>query len=125
MRRTAFGLILAMLAVFLPQGASPARAAGCEGIDNAFAYNECLARTGPQRSTARRARAGGNSGAIARKRVTGRYNPAVDDSGPGVFINRGRSRTSAVIDPWRSSRKAAPQRGRTWLGYGPRGYRWR
>lgn len=85
---------------------APALAQGaCSGITNAFAYNECLARSGPQKRTRASRYRGGNPEATVRGRA--RFDPAVDDSGSrrGVRISRGRNRTSAVIDPWASIKR--------------------
>lgn len=100
--RTVFlGAALAGAALLLP--ASPALAS-CEGISNAFAYNECLAKQGPGRSTARAPKAGRGADpeSTVRSRTRARYNPSADDrsTSRGVSISRGRNRTSVVIDPW-------------------------
>lgn len=100
------GLLLAAAALL--GGASPA-SANCEGISNAFAYNECLAKQGPGRSTARAPKAGRGADpeSTVRSRTRARYNPSADDAGStrGISISRGRTRTSAVIDPWGSLKR--------------------
>lgn len=101
-RNVVFGLALACAG--LVTGTSGAMAAGCEGISNPFAYNECLAKQGPQRSTSRARRSrGGNPEATVRGRA--RYNPSADDRNSSVRISRTRGRSSAVIDPWGSIKR--------------------
>ncbi len=99
-RTALLGLALAGTALLLP--ASPVLAAGCEGISNAFAYNECLAKQGPARSTSRVRRAGRGTDPEATVRGGARYAPGPADAGEGrgVRISRSRGRSSAVIDPW-------------------------
>jgi hypothetical protein len=86
--------------------------AACEGITNAFIYNECLAREGPQKRT-RAPRAG--RGADPEATVTGRARRgrSVED-GQGITISRrsGR-RVKAVIDPWSGVRSGKVQRSKT------------
>jgi hypothetical protein len=93
--------------------ASPLPAfAACEGISNAFAYNECLAKAGPQkRSRASRARRGADPESTVRG--SARYNPAADDTGArrGVRISRRHGRSRATIDPWGAIKRTfAPSR---------------
>jgi hypothetical protein len=88
------------------QGAS----ASCENITNPFAYNECLAKEGPQKKVHTPGAKGGDPEATVRGRGTGRYasrrsrfSPSAPDpfGGQGISITRrGEHRTSAVIDPW-------------------------
>jgi hypothetical protein len=113
-------LALAVLGISLfgtPITMTPALAQGnCANITNAFAYNECLARSGPQkRMRAARGPRGGNPEATVRGRAD--FDPAADDSGSrrGIRVTRGRNRTRAVIDPWASIKRTftpAPRRGR-------------
>lgn len=90
------------LLMFGALAAAPAVAGPCEGIQNAFAYNNCLAKEGPQkRGRAPRAGRGVDPESTVRGRA--RYNPSADDGGParGVRISRHRGgRSRAVIDPW-------------------------
>lgn len=94
--------------------------ANCEGITNAFAYNECLAKQGPQRGTARAPRAPRGVDPEATVRGKARYSPSRESVGSagasGIVISRQRGRTSAVIDPW-----SAVKRG--FSGPSPRGRR--
>lgn len=89
--------------------ASPA-AASCEGISNAFAYNECLAKQAPARSQrAPRVTAGDPEESVINRRGRG---PRRTLFGPdssamsGVELTRRNGRTSAVIDPWNGVRPA-------------------
>lgn len=80
---------------------APVANASCEGIQNAFAYNDCLSKAGPQkRGRAPKASRGVDPESTVRGRA--RYNPSADDGGParGVRISRHRGRSQAVIDPW-------------------------
>lgn len=89
------------------QGAS----ANCESITNAFAYNECLAKQGPQKKVHAPGAKGGDPEATVQGRGRGagrysrrsRFSPSAPDpdGGQGISITRrGEHRTSAVIDPW-------------------------
>lgn len=77
--------------------------ASCEGINNAFAYNECLAKQAPQRGhRAPRVTSGDPEASVVERRgrrsTRGRY---TSESGlGGVSLTRRNGRTSAVIDPW-------------------------
>jgi hypothetical protein len=103
MRLRAAALVLALWAVAPPRAAV---AAGCEKITNAFAYNECLARQGPQRGQ-RAASAAGDPEATVRGRARGRAGGLETlGGGQGVTIQRrGGNRVSATIDPWASVRQ--------------------
>ncbi|MFN3481715.1 hypothetical protein [Rhabdaerophilum calidifontis] len=103
MRLRAAALLLGLWAV-MPSHA--AIAAGCEQITNAFAYNECLARQGPQRGQ-RAATAAGDPEATVRGRARGRAGGLEPlGGGHGVTIQRrGGNRVSATIDPWSSVRQ--------------------
>lgn len=110
MRNTLLGAALFGAALLLPGSAA---LANCESITNAFAYNECLAKQGPQRSVSRGRRS--NATPLSQAQGRARYNPAVDDGGParGVRISRNRGRSSAVIDPWASIKNSfTPARGK-------------
>lgn len=84
--------------------------ANCESITNPFAYNECLAKQGPQKRSHAPSAKGGDPEATVRGRGAGRYSarrsrytPSAPDpfGGQGISITRrGEHRTSAVIDPW-------------------------
>ncbi|WP_284178302.1 hypothetical protein [Rhabdaerophilum sp. SD176] len=97
--------------VFLGVGffARPALAA-CEGISNAFAYNECLAKQAPQRGQrAPRVTSGDPEASVIhrRGRNSRRANPDAGLSGiGGIEMTRRNGRTSAVIDPWSGVRPA-------------------
>ncbi len=82
--------------------------AACEGISNAFAYNDCLAKQGPARGT-RAPRAGRGVDPEATVRGKARYSPSRESIGSagsgGVAISRSRNRTRAVIDPWGSIKR--------------------
>jgi len=90
--------------------------ANCESITNAFAYNECLAKQGPQRGTARAPRAPRGVDPEATVRGKARYSPSRESAGnagaSGITISRQRGRTSAVIDPWGSIKRTFAPRGR-------------
>jgi hypothetical protein len=105
------GAALAFVAFLAPGSVAWAN---CEGISNPFAYNECLAKQGPQRSVRVPRTNGGDPEATARDRA--RYNPSRDNStSSGVRITRNRNRSSAVIDPWAAIKRAftpAPRRKR-------------
>jgi len=89
------------LLVFGTLAAMPPAVASCEGIQNAFAYNDCLAKAGPQKR-GRAPKAGRGVDPESTVRGRSRYNPSADDGGParGVRISRHRGRSRAVIDPW-------------------------
>lgn len=95
------GPALACVVLLLAQ--SPALAA-CEGISNAFAYNECLAKQGPARGTSRAPKAARGVDPEATVRGKARYSPSREKVGEagasGITISRRRGRSSAVIDPW-------------------------
>lgn len=102
------GLMLAVLA-------TEAEAA-CEGITNAFAYNECLAKQAPQRGVrAPRVTSGDPEASVVerRGRRSGRaLRGRGEDAGGGVTISRRQGRSSAVIDPWGGVRSNANRRSR-------------
>lgn len=93
--------------------APAARAAGgCEHITNAFAYNECLARQGPQRGQrAPSASSGEDPESTVRGRARGLSHVSEPEGGNGVVIQRrtGR-RVSATIDPWAGQRGPSRRR---------------
>lgn len=81
---------------------APGAAASCEGIQNAFAYNDCLAKEGPQKRG--RAPTAGR-GVDPESTVSGRGRRsrarAAYSGGSGVVISRrAGNRVSAAIDPW-------------------------
>ena len=87
--------------------------AACEGINNAFAYNECLAKQAPQRGhRAPRVTSGDPEASVVERRgrrsTRGRY--AAETGAGGVSISRRHGRTSAVIDPWGGVRGKARRR---------------
>ncbi len=92
--------------------AAPVQAA-CDHITNAFAYNECLAKQGPQRGQ----RAISGSAAVdPESTVRGRRQRGELAAGGGngvVIQRRGARRVSATIDPWSGARRPdATPRGR-------------
>jgi hypothetical protein len=91
--------------------ASPVLAAGpCDHITNAFAYNECLAKQGPQRGAREpRSRGGDPEATVRTRRDASRDTTAADT---GVRITRGRGRTRVVIDPWGQITRSAPPQTR-------------
>lgn len=95
--------VIALAGASLLAGTGGASAAGCEGISNPFAYNECLAKQSPQSRRSVSPRRGGNPEASVRSRS--RYSPGPRDDVGGVRISRGRNRSSAVIDPWASIKR--------------------
>lgn len=112
MRRMFLALFLGGVGLF---GAIGTASAGpCDGISNAFAYNECLAKQGPQARTHNpRAGQGADpeSTVKERRRGRGRYASGGGTEAGGIAINRRDSgRVSAVIDPWAAIRSGyAPQ----------------
>ncbi len=105
-----FGLALSGLAFV----SSPALAA-CEGISNAFAYNECLARQAPARGKrAPRATNGDPEETVINRGRGPRRSLFGNDAGSinGVELSRRNGRTSAVIDPWGGVRPSASERRR-------------
>jgi hypothetical protein len=105
-------LILAVFVLVNPvlAGLPVAQAASpCDGIQNAFQYNECLARQAPGRALRVRG-AAGTGGADpeasvpARRRIVDQARPA-----NGVAIQKRTGRVRATIDPWGGVR-AAPSR---------------
>ncbi len=95
--------------------ASPA-AAACEGISNAFAYNECLAKQAPARGQrAPRVTSGDPEDSVVNRRGRGPRRALSGHESPGrggVELTRRNGRTSAVIDPWGSVRPAAGRKRR-------------
>lgn len=103
-------LLLGMLTLAgLTMVSSPALAA-CEGISNAFAYNECLAKQAPQRGQrAPRVTSGDPEASVIhrRGRNTRHAGPDAGLSGiGGIEMTHRNGRTSAVIDPWSGVRPA-------------------
>lgn len=92
--------------------------ANCESITNAFAYNECLAKQGPQRGTSRAPRAQRGVDPEATVRGKARYSPSRESVGnagaSGISISRRRGRTSAVIDPWSAVKRGFSGPSRSW-----------
>jgi hypothetical protein len=102
-------LFLAAVALFHPivAGIPGAEAASaCDGIQNAFQYNECLARQAPGRALRVRG-AAGTGGADPEASVPARRR-IVNDARPsnGVAIQKRNRRVRATIDPWGGVRKA-------------------
>ncbi|MCZ8376018.1 MAG: hypothetical protein O9342_11620 [Beijerinckiaceae bacterium] len=103
--------------VFLGAGlfSRPALAA-CEGISNAFAYNECLSKQAPQRGQrAPRVTSGDPEASVMNRR--GRHSRRAGPDGGlpgigGIEMTRRNGRTSAVIDPWSGVRPATPGKRR-------------
>jgi hypothetical protein len=95
--------------------ARPALAA-CEGISNAFAYNECLAKQAPQRGVrAPRVTSGDPEDSVVHRRGRNARRAGADSglSGiGGIEMTRRNGRTSAVIDPWSGVRPPAGQKRR-------------
>ena len=99
-----------MLGVF----ATSAHAA-CEGINNAFAYNECLAKQAPKRGVrAPRVTSGDPEASVVERR--GRRSARGLNAGPeevgGITISRRQGRSSAVIDPWGGIRSSKGRKSR-------------
>ena len=114
-RHAFLGAVLACAALLLPVSSA---SANCEGISNAFAYNECLAKQGPARGKSRAARAPRGIDPEATVRGKARYSPSRESVGEagasGITISRRRGRSSAVIDPWAAVKRgfAGPSRKR-------------
>lgn len=95
-----------------------AAAASCEGIQNAFAYNDCLAKEGPQKRG--RAPTAGRGvdpeSTVSARGRRGRVRAAYSGGGNGVVISRrAGNRVSAAIDPWgtvRASDRTMRAKGR-------------
>lgn len=81
-----------------------ALAQDCEAIKDAFSYNECLAKAGPPRGDKARQSAAGEP----EESVPAHKHSALPkERQNGVHITRsGKSRTSAIIDPWAGARGA-------------------
>ena len=106
-----------MLVFGLAVAPAPALAQSqCDSIKNAFAYNECLAKSAPPRSSSARRGTGTDdpeSTVRGRSRRLGAAAPDQPQVSNGVAISRGRGRrVSAVIDPWAGARSAGPSRKR-------------
>lgn len=107
-RRRHAWLVAAGLATFLV--AQPAQAA-CEGISNAFAYNECLAKQAPQRGhRAPRVTGDPEASVVERGSRRSRRGAFAGQSEAGVSISRRNGRSNAVIDPWGGVRNSGGTR---------------
>lgn len=84
----------------------PAAVASCEGIQNAFAYNDCLAKEGPQkRGRAPKADRGVDpESTVSERGRRGRVRAAYTGGNGVVISRRAGNRVSAAIDPWGSVR---------------------
>lgn len=105
-------LWLVFLACFWAFAAKDAaEAAGsCESIQDAFAYNQCLARSTPPRAQQGRRRGARAPEAQNRGEANGDWRSA-EQSERGVHITRRRGeRVKAVIDPWAGARGPARRR---------------
>lgn len=105
-----------MAVVFVVFGAlasvGSARAAGCEHITNAFAYNECLSKqSAPRSRSVSRGRGGDPEASVQERRGrSGRRARGSDEGGRGMMISRSRGRVQATIDPWSGMRGTGKKR---------------
>jgi hypothetical protein len=108
-------LVLGFALAGLTVVSSPALAT-CEGISNAFAYNECLSRQAPARGQrAPRITSGDPEASVINRRGRGQRRSLFgNDAGSisGVELSRRNGRTSAVIDPWGGVRSSPGQKRR-------------
>lgn len=91
-----------------------AQAGPCDQHTNAFAYNECLSKQAPPRSTSgARAGAGGDPEQTVRgaRRGGGRIARGGGGSYRGMTLSRHGGRVRATIDPW-SGMRGTPSRKR-------------
>lgn len=88
-----------------------AQAGPCDQHTNAFAYNECLSKQAPPRSTSGRQReaSGGDPEQTVRgsRRGGGRHARGSGGSYRGMMISRHGGRVRATIDPWSGMRGTA------------------
>lgn len=99
-----FGVVLGILALGLVVS-SPARAAACDHLTNAFQYNECLAKQAPPKAQSVRRGAGGDPEQTVRQgRRRGGSGLAAREGGNGLLISRSGGRVQATIDPWSGMR---------------------
>lgn len=86
---------------------------GCDHIKSAFAYNECLAKSAPQRASSARRGTGTDDPESTVRGRSRRLGTAAPEQQNGVAISRGKGRrASAVIDPWAGARSTGPSRKR-------------